>query len=226
MAIVQALSSFWIISDPPRLVRPGEMFNADDPIVVSRPLKFSPPVGDSDGFVSGEPGPVGPAGPPGETGPTGPQGAPGAPGVKGDTGDTGPAGQAGAASTVPGPAGDTGPAGPPGDPGPQGPPGPAYVPVYTNLGTALALALATNDVVKVTPSATGTYTSTVPAAGHARSVIVVQSNTTAKTMTFGTGFRPVGTLVLGTTANRQYGLEFVSDGTSLIETSRTAAIVV
>ena len=81
-------------------------------------------------------------------------------------------------------------------------------------------------MVKVTPSATGTFTTTVPAAGYQRSVIVVQTNTTAKTMTFGTGFKPTATLVLGTTANRQYGLEFVSDGTNLIETSRTAAIVV
>ena len=98
--------------------------------------------------------------------------------------------------------------------------------MFANLGAALALALATNDYVKVTPSATGTFTTTVPAAGHRRTVTVVQPNTTAKTMTFGSGFKPVGTLVLGTTASRQFSVEFVSDGTSLIETSRTAAIVV
>ena len=57
-------------------------------------------------------------------------------------------------------------------------------------------------------------------------MIVTQTNTTAKTMTFGSGFKPAATLVLGTTANRQFSVEFVSDGTNLIETSRTAAIVV
>lgn len=116
-----------------------------------------------------------------------------------------------------------------GDKGPTGDAGPAGqapTPVYAALGTATALALATNEVVKVTPSATGTLTTTVPAAGLRRTVIVVQTNTSAKTMTFGTGFKPAATLVLGTTANRQFSVEFVSDGTNLIETSRTAAIAV
>jgi hypothetical protein len=86
------------------------------------------------------------------------------------------------------------------------------------------LALQTNAVVKMTPAATVTYTSAVPAAGFERTVIVVQSNTTAKTITFGAGFKPSATLVLGTTAARQFVVRFVSDGVSLIESSRTAAI--
>jgi hypothetical protein len=49
MAIVQALTSFWIISDPPRLVIPGELFDSNDPVVTSRPSKFSDPVGAGDG---------------------------------------------------------------------------------------------------------------------------------------------------------------------------------
>lgn len=97
-------------------------------------------------------------------------------------------------------------------------------PVYADLGAATALALATNDVVKVSPSATGTLTTTVPAAGHQRIVVLLQTNTTAKTMTFGTGFKPSGTLALGTTANRLFVVSWVSDGTNLIEASRTAAI--
>jgi hypothetical protein len=90
----------------------------------------------------------------------------------------------------------------------------------------LALALATNINAKATPTATGTFTTTVPASGVRCTVIVVQSNTTAKTMTFGTGFKPVSTLVLGTTANRQFAVSFISDGNNLIETGRTAAMPV
>ena len=175
--------------------------------------------------ATGDVGPEGPAGPPGNDGPAGPPGETGPPGPKGDTGDAGPQGDVGPVGQ-PGTPGEPGPPGPPGEPGPEGPPGPAYAPVYAALGTATALALATNDVVKITPSATGTLTTTVPTAGHRRTVVVVQTNTTAKTMTFGSGFKPTATLVLGTTANRQFSVEFVSDGTSLIETSRTAAIVV
>lgn len=87
------------------------------------------------------------------------------------------------------------------------------------------MALGTNDVVKVTPTATGTLTTTVPAAGKRCVVILVQSNTTAKTITFGSGFKPVGTLALGTTANRVFVVEWVSDGTNLYEAGRTAAMV-
>lgn len=195
--------------------------------------------------LHGDPGAAGPAGPPGPAGDTGDVGPAGAPGAPGAPGPAGPAGPSGADSTIPGPpgpAGGTGPAGAastvPGPPGPeglqgiQGPagapgaPGQPAAPVYANLGTAAALALATNDAVKISPAATGTLTSTVPAAGHRRTVILVQTNTSAKTMTFGTGFKPVGTLALGTVASRQFSVEFVSDGTNLIETSRTAAMVV
>lgn len=98
-------------------------------------------------------------------------------------------------------------------------------PVYAALGATLALALGTNEVVKSTPTATGTYTTTVPAAGRTCVVIILQSNTTAKTMTFGTGFKPTGTLALGNTASRVFVVAFVSDGTSLYEVSRTIAMV-
>lgn len=103
--------------------------------------------------------------------------------------------------------------------------GKAAVPVYANLGTNLALALGTNDVVKVNPSATGTFTTTVPPAGRLKQVVLLQTNTTQKTMTFGTGFKPTGTLALGTTANRVFVTNWVSDGTFLYEAGRTAAMV-
>lgn len=87
-----------------------------------------------------------------------------------------------------------------------------------------AMALATHVNVKTSPSATATLTTTVPAAGVRCSLVLVQTATTAKTITFGTGFKPQTTLALGTTANRQFVVNWISDGVSLIETGRTAAI--
>lgn len=85
------------------------------------------------------------------------------------------------------------------------------------------LALATDNVVKVTPTATATFTTTVPAAGTRCSVIILTSGTTSYTMTFGTGFKSTGTLATGTTTARLFVVDFISDGTNLLETGRTAA---
>lgn len=96
---------------------------------------------------------------------------------------------------------------------------------YTALSNGTtAMALATNAVVKVTPTATATYTTTVAPAGSRASVIIVTSGTTSYTITFGTGFKTTGTLATGTTTARTFAIDFVSDGTSMIETSRTAAM--
>ena len=88
----------------------------------------------------------------------------------------------------------------------------------------LALALSTNRNVRVTPTATGSFTTTVPASGVRCNLIVLTSGVTSYTMTFGTGFRSQGTLATGTTTARYFVLDFISDGTSLIEVSRTTAM--
>ena len=88
----------------------------------------------------------------------------------------------------------------------------------------VAMALATNTVVKVTPNATATFTTTVAPAGSRASVIIVTSGTTSYTITFGTGFKTTGTLATGTTTARTFVIEFVSDGTTMIEASRTVAM--
>lgn len=178
---------------------------------------------------SGSPGPEGPAGekgPQGEPGPQGPQGVPG------ETGDTGPAGPEGGQGPTgaQGPKGDQGIQGPQGTQGPQGlpgiqgPPGPAANAIYTPVG-GTALDLATNTTVSVSPTANTTYTTTVPPAGSVRHVIVRQTTATSRTLTFGTGFKPTGTLATGTTTARVFVLSFISDGTNLYEASRTAAMV-
>lgn len=87
-----------------------------------------------------------------------------------------------------------------------------------------AMTLGTNTAVKVTPTATATFTTTVAPAGSRASVIILTSGTTSYTITFGTGFKTTGTLATGTTTARTFVIEFISDGTSMIEASRTVAM--
>jgi hypothetical protein len=96
---------------------------------------------------------------------------------------------------------------------------------FQDVGTNVAAQdLVTNRVSQVTISADTTLTTTVPIAGSTSIVIIVTSGSTSRTVTFGTGFKSTGTLATGATANRRFVLSFVSDGTNLIEISRTTAI--
>jgi len=87
-----------------------------------------------------------------------------------------------------------------------------------------AMAFGTDNVARVTPTATATFTSTVPAAGAICVLSILTSGATSYTITFGTGFKSTGTLATGTTTARYFNITFVSDGTNLIEMSRTVAI--
>jgi hypothetical protein len=87
-----------------------------------------------------------------------------------------------------------------------------------------AMALAANINVQVTPNANATFTTTVPSAGLRCQLYILTSGTSSYTITFGTGFRTTGTLATGTTTARYFMLSFISDGTVLVETSRTAAM--
>lgn len=99
--------------------------------------------------------------------------------------------------------------------------------LFTDVGLNIAAQnLATNHISQVTISANTTLTTTVPPAGTTARVIIVTSGTTTRTVTFGTGFKATGTLATGTTANRRFVVTFVSDGTRLLEASRTIAIAV
>jgi hypothetical protein len=87
-----------------------------------------------------------------------------------------------------------------------------------------AMAFGSYNVVKVTPNATASYTTTVPAAGTRLTLIVLTSGTSSYVITFSTGFKTTGTLTTGTTSARYFMISFVSDGTNVLETSRTVAI--
>jgi hypothetical protein len=90
----------------------------------------------------------------------------------------------------------------------------------------LAQALATNICTQLTVTAARTLTTTVPAAGVRCSIVIVTSGTTSYVITFGTGFKTVGTLATGTTTARAFVIDFISNGTVLRETGRTAAMAV
>jgi hypothetical protein len=99
--------------------------------------------------------------------------------------------------------------------------------LYTDVGTnTAAQALATNFASQVTISSNTTLTTTVPPAGTTARVVIISSGATSRTVTFGTGFAATGTLATGTAADRRFVVSFISDGTRLLETSRTAAITV
>lgn len=88
----------------------------------------------------------------------------------------------------------------------------------------LALAFATANNCSVTPNVTGSFTTTVPPAGTICKLIITTSGTTSYTMTFGTGFISTGTLATGTVTAKTFTVSFISNGTSVIETSRTVAM--
>jgi predicted SnoaL-like aldol condensation-catalyzing enzyme len=92
------------------------------------------------------------------------------------------------------------------------------------MNSYTALGMAERQVTQQTPTASRTVTTTVPRAGMRRTLILLTAGTTSYTYTFSTGFKTAGTLATGTVTAKRFVLEFVSDGTYLIETSRTGAL--
>ena len=166
----------------------------------------------------------GPAGPQGDPGPPGADGAAGPPGADGATGPRGPEGPQGPQG-IQGPKGDPGDQGIQGIQGIQGPAGTNWTPVHAVLANdTTTLALGPNTSVRLTVTANRTLTTNVPAAGSTRRVLILTSGTSSFVITFGTGFKPTGTLATGTTSARVFVISWISDGTNLYEMSRTAAM--
>lgn len=78
--------------------------------------------------------------------------------------------------------------------------------------------------IQLTPTSTRTLTADVPPSGTEVCLIILTSGTSSYTLTFGTGFKTTGTLATGVTSARRFVMKFISDGTQLIEQSRTTAI--
>jgi hypothetical protein len=79
-------------------------------------------------------------------------------------------------------------------------------------------------VVQNTISANVTMTTDVATLGSRADIIIVTSGVTSRTVTFGTGFKTTGTLATGTVAGKYFVISFVSNGSFMIETSRTVAM--
>jgi hypothetical protein len=82
-----------------------------------------------------------------------------------------------------------------------------------------------NTSVRLTVTASRTLTTTVPAAGSTRVVLILTAGSSSFTITFGSGFKPTATLATGTVTARVFAISFLSDGTNLYETARTVAMV-
>jgi len=101
---------------------------------------------------------------------------------------------------------------------------------YSNFGTVTAttdLNFQQVTVIQLTVGANISLTNfTCPPAGTQCTLILVTTGTSSRTVTFATAnFRTTGTLATGTLPGRYFVLTFVSDGTELVEKSRTTASV-
>ena len=113
--------------------------------------------------------------------------------------------------------------GPQGNPGAQGSPG-NNAPSYGALANGTtAMAFGTVATRKVTPTTTATYTTTVPAAGTVCHLIIL-TNGSNYTITFGAGFKSTATLATSTTV-KVFVIHWISDGVALYESGRTIAMV-
>jgi len=169
--------------------------------------------------LKGEQGIQGETGLQGLKGDTGLQGANGLDGIQGLTGETGQQG-------IQGVKGDTGAQGIQGIQGIAGTVTRTADGLYALLANdTLAQNYAANKVTKLTVTANRILTTTVPPAGSEAMTIILTSGTTSRTITFGTGFKPVGTLATGTVTGRVFVIHWISDGVNLYENGRTAAMV-
>jgi len=96
----------------------------------------------------------------------------------------------------------------------------------TTFASTIALTFTTGGNTRriaCSSSTASTITATVPSAGYVLRLSFTTDGTAGNVITFSTGFKTTGTYTLAT-ANKYYSIVFVSDGTNLIELSRTAAV--
>ena len=96
------------------------------------------------------------------------------------------------------------------------------------FGGSIALTFTTSDGntrrIACTSSTASTITaSSVPRAGYILRLSFTTDGTGGNVITFSTGFKTTGTYTL-TGTNKYFTITFVSDGTNLIEISRTTAV--
>lgn len=100
---------------------------------------------------------------------------------------------------------------------------------YTG-GTALPATTGTitatmdGAVKKITPTGNCVFNAAGGTVGQTCSFIITTSGTTAYTLTWSSNFKPAGTLSTGTVSGKVFSISFIYDGTTWIETGRTAAM--
>ena len=82
------------------------------------------------------------------------------------------------------------------------------------------------DIFKLTPTGSANINASMITAnvGQRVTLIVLTSGTSSYTLTFNTNFLSTGTLASGVTTAKTFIVDFVSNGTTLIEVSRTTAM--
>lgn len=92
------------------------------------------------------------------------------------------------------------------------------------LTSAATIALtATKSIQTLTPAHTATINCASVGQG-ALYLVITTSGTNSYTLTFGTGFKSTGTLATGASSGKVFVVQFVSDGTTYHEVSRTTAM--
>ena len=94
------------------------------------------------------------------------------------------------------------------------------------LGTtgAVTLNALQSPVYSLTPTGAITMTANTVAPAKEAVIFITTAGTTAYVITFGTGFKSQGTLSTGTTNGATFAIYFKSNGTNLVEVSRTVAM--
>ncbi len=98
------------------------------------------------------------------------------------------------------------------------------VTTITSASNAATIDVSLGQVFKITPTENVTFSVSNHLAGDRFTLIITTSGTTSYTMTFngGSDLYSAGTLATGTTDARVFTISFISDGTNMYETGRTA----
>jgi hypothetical protein len=91
-------------------------------------------------------------------------------------------------------------------------------------GASPAINAALGNVFTLTPGEDENISISGMLAGQTITIIILTSGVTSRTLTFGTGFKPNGTLATGTVSGKYFVLQYFSDGTNVYELSRTTAL--
>jgi len=91
-------------------------------------------------------------------------------------------------------------------------------------GSTVAMSFSSGTVLTLTPAQTETINASNCTAGQQTALVITTSGTTSYTLTFSTNFKTTGTLATGTTTGKVFVVNFICNGSTATEMSRTAAM--